>query len=174
VAVREGVLGPENGTDLEDTVQVAHDAHLLIKLRTLRQTAILVKVLQLEHVAAAFRGAFYQLWCVNLRKPVFQEEAPEQLADAALDPEDGLLTRGTQVYDAIVEPRLHLDYAADRLCLVLSGFGVLERLLFLLLLLVLTFQVPLQLLLGDWSARVLQLEGQHREAPADHEDPLDN
>ena len=52
VSVR--VLGAENGTDLEDSLQIGTKRHLLVKLRTLSKASILFKVFQLEDVGTAF------------------------------------------------------------------------------------------------------------------------
>jgi len=44
VAVGVGLLGAEDGTDLEDAVEVPHEGHLLVQLRGLRQERVLAEI----------------------------------------------------------------------------------------------------------------------------------
>jgi hypothetical protein len=46
----EGVLCSENWSDLEDSLEVAHHAHLLVELRGLGEAGLAVEVAKVEHV----------------------------------------------------------------------------------------------------------------------------
>ena len=48
--MRERVLCPEHRTDLKDTLEVTHHAHLLVELRGLGETGLAVEVTEIENV----------------------------------------------------------------------------------------------------------------------------
>ena len=70
VAVGERVLGAEDGAHLEDALEVAHQSHLLVQLRRLREVREAVKVLDLEDVGATLGGGCDELRRVDFCKPL--------------------------------------------------------------------------------------------------------
>lgn len=52
VAMGERVLSSENGADFKDSLEIAHNTHLLVELRRLRETRGLAEVLETEDVGA--------------------------------------------------------------------------------------------------------------------------
>ena len=55
VAVGVGVLGAENWSNFEDTLQITAESHLLVKLRGLSEASILLEVFEVEYVGTTFR-----------------------------------------------------------------------------------------------------------------------
>ena len=53
VAMGEGVLGPEDGANFEYSLEVGHDAHLLVELGRLGKAAFPAEVLEVEYVRAS-------------------------------------------------------------------------------------------------------------------------
>lgn len=56
-----GVFSTENGADFKDALHIAAEGHLLVELGGLRETSILLEVLEAEHVCATFRGTSDEL-----------------------------------------------------------------------------------------------------------------
>jgi hypothetical protein len=91
VPVRVGVLGSEYWSNLEHSIKpTASGDHLLVELRALRQTRRLIKILELEHVGAAFRGSADQFGGVDLNELLGNKILTEQLAHTGLNTEDCL------------------------------------------------------------------------------------
>ena len=53
VTMGEGVLGPEDGTDFEYSLEVGHNAHLLVELGRLGKAAFPAEVLEVEDIRAS-------------------------------------------------------------------------------------------------------------------------
>jgi hypothetical protein len=81
VAVGVRVLSTEDRSDLENTLQVTAESHLLVKLRGLSEASILFKVFQSEHVGAAFGRATNELGGVNLNEIFCEKEFAVDLAN---------------------------------------------------------------------------------------------
>ena len=66
------VLSPKNWSNFEDTAEVTAQSHLLVKLRTLGQASILLKVLELENISSTFRGTSDELWSMNFNEVILR------------------------------------------------------------------------------------------------------
>ena len=53
VSMGEGILGPEDGTDLEYSLEVGHNAHLLVELGRLGKATFPAEVLEVEDIRAS-------------------------------------------------------------------------------------------------------------------------
>eukprot|EP00982_Pelagococcus_subviridis_P017188 31522-Pelagococcus_subviridis.AAC.5 len=109
--MRVRILRSKHRPNLENSVHVRLDRHLLIQLRRLRQARGLAHVIQLEHGRAALGRAADELRRVNLHEVLPPKRLPEQLAHRALHAKDGLVRRRPQIDDAVVQPRVlkHAD-----------------------------------------------------------------
>lgn len=54
VTMGKRVLSSEDGTDLENSLEISHNAHLLVKLRRLGKTGLLAEILETEHIGSTF------------------------------------------------------------------------------------------------------------------------
>lgn len=48
--MREGIFSSEDWSDFEDTLEIAHNAHLLVKLRGLGKASFFVEVAEVEDI----------------------------------------------------------------------------------------------------------------------------
>mmetsp|Transcript_17921 Transcript_17921/g.42418 ORF Transcript_17921/g.42418 Transcript_17921/m.42418 type:complete len:249 (-) Transcript_17921:701-1447(-) len=119
VPPRVRVLCPEHRSHLEDALEVAHDAHLLVELRGLRQARGLLEpgvlhVLKPEHVGASLARAGDDLRGVDLREAFLHQRRPEEVPHRRRDAEDGVLGGDAHVQHAVVQPDVgaHADVGA--------------------------------------------------------------
>ena len=80
------LLGTEHRSRLEYPVIDTHHG-LLVKLRALSQLCLLVKVIQPEHIGAAFCAAGHDLRRADFRKMLGMKEIPEASDDTFLNAE---------------------------------------------------------------------------------------
>lgn len=99
VAVRVGVLGAEDGADLEDAAKVGRDGHLLGQLGALGEKGVAAKVVDLEDGGAALGGGGLELGRVDLDEAAVEDVA-ELARDEGADAEEGLVGGVAQVEDA--------------------------------------------------------------------------
>lgn len=109
VSVRVGVLSSENGADLENTLKIAAQGHLLVQLGALGETRILFEVFQAEHVRTSLRGAPDEFGRVDFDKVAGQQEFAVKLAHAGLETENGLVGWNAQIDNAVVQADVLLD-----------------------------------------------------------------
>lgn len=163
VSVSEGLLGSEDGADLEDSVEVGHDTHLLVELRRLGEASLLVEVLELEDVGSSLRSTSDELGGMDLDESVLEKELSEELADSRGDSEDGLVGGCSEIDDSVVESGLESnDGSLVTLLLLLSASGLS---LSLGCVVVVTLSLGLSLL--ESSLSVLELEGELRSGSGD-------
>jgi hypothetical protein len=110
VAVGVGVLSAENGSNLEDTLEVTTESHLFVELRGLCKTSILLEVLESEHVGASLTGATNELGGVDFNEVVCNHELAVDLANTRLEAENCLVGGHTQVDDTVVEANVLLNH----------------------------------------------------------------
>ena len=60
---------------------------LFIKLGTLAQLCLLIKIVQFKYIGAAFCSAGYNLWCTDFRKILGMEKVPKPSYNAFLKAE---------------------------------------------------------------------------------------
>lgn len=72
-------LPPEDGSDLEHSLHVCTDGHLLVELGRLCQAGRCAHVVDVKHRCPALAGACQQLGGVDLLEALRQEHLPEQL-----------------------------------------------------------------------------------------------
>ena len=107
------ILGPEHRPDLEDLLEArAGGADLLVQLGGHGKAGGASEVVEREDVGAALRRAADQLRGVDLGEALVDEDAPEEVPDHALDPENALVRRRSQVEPPVIEPLLHADPVA--------------------------------------------------------------
>mmetsp|Transcript_9520 Transcript_9520/g.23833 ORF Transcript_9520/g.23833 Transcript_9520/m.23833 type:complete len:418 (+) Transcript_9520:25-1278(+) len=120
MAMGERLLGTEHRPNLENTLHVRADGHLLEELGRLREVRFSIKVLDFKDLGTTLRRACDHLRCVNLSKTLAAQEFTEELADARLHAEDSLVGGCAQVDDAVVKAsRLPQDHKLVRCLLVL-------------------------------------------------------
>lgn len=109
VSVGVGVLRSEDGGNLEHSLKVAGHEHLLVQLGGLGQEGVALEVVELEDVGSSLRGSGNHLGSVDLNEALGDQELPEQLADAVLDSEDGLVGGGSQIDASGIESGVEVD-----------------------------------------------------------------
>jgi hypothetical protein len=117
VAIGVRVFSTENWSDLEDTLHVAAESHLLVKLRGLGEATILLEVLELKDVGTTFGRSTDKLGRVDFDEIFGNQEFTEKLANTGLESENGLIGGYTQINDPVVKTGILLHN-----CLLISTF----------------------------------------------------
>ena len=74
------ILSTEDWTNLEHSLQVTTEGHLLVKLWTLSKACIPFEVFKFKDICTTFRGSCNQFWSVDLNKVIIEHEFTIELA----------------------------------------------------------------------------------------------
>jgi len=91
MSVGVGIFSSEDWSNLEDTIKITTESHLLIELWTLSKTSGLVEIFECEYVGASLRCTTDHFWGMNLNEIVFHHKFSIKSADSGLESKDGLV-----------------------------------------------------------------------------------
>jgi len=134
VSVSERIFSSEDWADFEDSLEVAHNTHLLIQLWGLGQTCLFAEISQTENIGSTFWWTTNQLWSMDFDEVKVQKELSKELTDTWLESEDSVLSGCSKIDDSVIKSGFHLDD-----CLFGFFFNLLLLFLLFFLLLLLLF-----------------------------------
>lgn len=134
VSMSEWVLGSENWTNFEYTLEISHNTHLFIKLRRLSKASFSVEITETEDVWSSLWSTSNQLRSMDFDKVLFKAELSEKLTDTWRQFKDGLFGSCSKIDDSIVKTGFHFNnWSSVRL--VYNFFNFFRFFLFFLFLL---------------------------------------
>jgi len=98
-----GFFCSENWTNFENFLEISHDHHLLIQLRTLSQTSFLSEIISFENFASSFGSSSENLRGVDLHESLGVQVLSIVSSDSCFNSEDSLVTWKSQIQNSVIE-----------------------------------------------------------------------
>ena len=107
VSVSEWIFGSKDGSDFKDSLEISHDAHLLVELRGLSKASFTIEIAECENIGSSFWTATDEFRTVDFNKIIVDNKFSEEMADSWRKLENSLLGSGSKIDDSVVETSLH-------------------------------------------------------------------